>query len=178
MRFRSNLLALMSVVGGVLLCGVATASAQSPANAVSAALLERFEVVSGYVLAAAETVAGDQYSHRPTDEVRNLGELFAHVAVAQFAYCAGLSGQAMPAAARGQVTAKAEIIQRVRESRDFCLEVYRGATDDSLAETIPLLEEEQTRAWGLIQNIAHDNLHYGNIVTYMRELGLVPPSSE
>ena len=29
----------------------------------------------------------------------------------------------------------------------------------------------------LIQNFGHVNLHYGNIVTYMRMLGLVPPSS-
>jgi hypothetical protein len=29
----------------------------------------------------------------------------------------------------------------------------------------------------LIQNFGHANLHYGNMVTYMRMLGLVPPSS-
>ena len=28
-----------------------------------------------------------------------------------------------------------------------------------------------------IQNFGHSNLHYGNMVTYMRMLGLVPPSS-
>jgi hypothetical protein len=27
----------------------------------------------------------------------------------------------------------------------------------------------------LIDNVGHTNLHYGNIVTYMRMLGLVPP---
>ena len=29
----------------------------------------------------------------------------------------------------------------------------------------------------LIQNLGHTNLHYGNLITYMRMLGLVPPSS-
>jgi hypothetical protein len=29
----------------------------------------------------------------------------------------------------------------------------------------------------LIRNYGHTNLHYGHIVTYMRILGLVPPSS-
>jgi hypothetical protein len=29
----------------------------------------------------------------------------------------------------------------------------------------------------LIQDFGHSNLHYGNMVTYMRMLGLVPPSS-
>ena len=27
-------------------------------------------------------------------------------------------------------------------------------------------------------NTAHDNEHYGNIVTYLRMKGIVPPSSE
>jgi hypothetical protein len=29
----------------------------------------------------------------------------------------------------------------------------------------------------LIKNNEHTNLHYGNIITYMRTLGLKPPSS-
>jgi uncharacterized damage-inducible protein DinB len=29
----------------------------------------------------------------------------------------------------------------------------------------------------LIANFGHVNLHYGNITTYMRMLGLVPPST-
>lgn len=29
----------------------------------------------------------------------------------------------------------------------------------------------------LIENIGHSNLHYGNAITYMRMMGLVPPSS-
>jgi uncharacterized damage-inducible protein DinB len=41
------------------------------------------------------------------------------------------------------------------------------------------------KGWGdraplsiLILNIGHNNEHYGNIVTYMRLKGLVPPSSQ
>ena len=30
----------------------------------------------------------------------------------------------------------------------------------------------------LILNIAHDNEHYGNVVTYLRLKNLVPPSSQ
>ena len=29
----------------------------------------------------------------------------------------------------------------------------------------------------LIDNVAHTSLHYGNVITYMRLLGLTPPSS-
>ena len=37
---------------------------------------------------------------------------------------------------------------------------------------------EMRRAARLISNIAHDNEHYGNLVTYMRIKGYVPPSTE
>jgi hypothetical protein len=29
----------------------------------------------------------------------------------------------------------------------------------------------------LLANVSHTNLHYGNIITYMRMLGLAPPSN-
>jgi len=35
-----------------------------------------------------------------------------------------------------------------------------------------------TRISRLIANYAHNNEHYGNLVTYMRIKSIVPPSSE
>lgn len=37
---------------------------------------------------------------------------------------------------------------------------------------------KRARGNGLISNIAHNNERYGNLVTYFRAKGLVPPSSE
>jgi uncharacterized damage-inducible protein DinB len=34
-----------------------------------------------------------------------------------------------------------------------------------------------TKGYALTYNIAHDNEHYGNMVTYLRLKGLVPPST-
>ena len=36
---------------------------------------------------------------------------------------------------------------------------------------------EVLRGMILLDNVAHDNEHYGNIVTYMRLKGHVPPST-
>jgi uncharacterized damage-inducible protein DinB len=154
------------------------AAGQNVAEAVSEALTRRFDTVSGHVLRAAEVVPEESYSYRPTEEVRSLSELFLHVAGAHFAYCAAVSGESVPETARGEVATKAEIVARVSVSRDFCLSAYRGTTGDALGATIDVLGSQDTRAGTLIQNLAHTNLHYGNIVTYMREIGLVPPSSE
>jgi uncharacterized damage-inducible protein DinB len=51
-------------------------------------------------------------------------------------------------------------------------------TDQRAAEPAKLFGQENTRLVVLSFNSAHNNEHYGNIVTYMRIKGLVPPSSE
>ena len=38
--------------------------------------------------------------------------------------------------------------------------------------------ESHTRMWALALNATHDAEHYGNIVTYLRIKGMVPPSSQ
>jgi uncharacterized damage-inducible protein DinB len=43
---------------------------------------------------------------------------------------------------------------------------------------IPAGQAQVPRAQPLIQNISHDNEHYGNLVTYFRAKGMVPPSTE
>jgi uncharacterized damage-inducible protein DinB len=43
---------------------------------------------------------------------------------------------------------------------------------------IELFGERQTRAQVLALNAVHNGEHYGNVVTYMRMKGLVPPSSK
>jgi uncharacterized damage-inducible protein DinB len=167
------------VLSTVAMCiSAATLSAQSVADAVSASLLDRFEVVSGNLLAAAEQIPEEHYDYRPADEVRTFAEQFNHVAAAHLAYCGAVLGESAPPGSMGNPGTKAEIVERFRISREFCLEAYRRPWGEALAETVPVLGDSDTRAGILIQNTAHDNSHYGNIVTYMRTLGLVPPSSQ
>ncbi|MNC95706.1 hypothetical protein D3C83_128910 [compost metagenome] len=40
------------------------------------------------------------------------------------------------------------------------------------------LRPGMTKIGALIYNTSHTNEHYGNLVTYMRLQGLVPPSSQ
>ncbi len=51
-------------------------------------------------------------------------------------------------------------------------------TDASATETIKLFGNDAPRMSALIVNNMHNMEHYGNLVTYMRMKGIVPPSSE
>lgn len=66
---------------------------------------------------------------------------------------------------------------------EYCDAVYSAQTDQSLMQTVKASGPKNTqvdnvRAQLLVQNFGHNQEHYGNLVTYMRAKGLVPPSTE
>jgi uncharacterized damage-inducible protein DinB len=74
------------------------------------------------------------------------------------------------------VTGKAALVAAVKESFAFCDSAYEVA-DAGLTEMVKSGQRDVGAGYPLAFNIAHDFEHYGNIVTYMRLKGLVPPSS-
>jgi uncharacterized damage-inducible protein DinB len=123
-----------------------------------------FDEVNGWVTKAAEMVPADKYNYKPTDDVRTFGQLVAHVADSYNYFCAKASGKTIQwseAVEKGG-TDKATLAPKLKQAIDSCNAVY-GGTGGNPKE--------------LFMNIAHTNLHYGNIITYMRMMGLKPPSS-
>ena len=59
----------------------------------------------------------------------------------------------------------------------FCDKAYE-MTDTQATQAVKLFGREMPKLTVLSLKTAHDNEHYGNIVTYMRLNKLVPPSSE
>jgi uncharacterized damage-inducible protein DinB len=130
----------------------------------AAALRKSFGEVSGWVAKAADLVPADKYTYRPAQSVRTFGQLIAHVADAHNYYCARAAGRSVQwsdAIEKGS-TDKAALAQKLKQSIDACNAAYGDGS----------------QAGPLIENVGHTNLHYGNIITYMRMIGLVPPSSQ
>jgi len=129
---------------------------------------------------SAEKVSEADYGFQPTKEVRTFGQMLAHVANTQFTYCAAAKGEPNPNKDDLEKTAltKAAIQKALADSFAFCDTIYLSLTDAKAMELIKVGQNEIPRAGRLISNIAHDNEHYGNLVTYMRIKGIVPPSTE
>ena len=54
-----------------------------------------------------------------------------------------------------------------------------GACGNTLTVLQPAAPNRRdTRFSSLLMNVTHDSEHYGNIVTYLRMKGIVPPSSQ
>jgi uncharacterized damage-inducible protein DinB len=139
-----------------------------------------WQQMSGYVTESAQDMPESKYSYRPTKGVRSFGELIAHVAGSQYAFCAtalGDSARAEDDIEKKKNMSKAELVAAMRASNDYCTRAYQQ-TDDATAAKVQMFGQERTRLYALMINATHDAEHYGNLVTYLRMNGMVPPSSK
>lgn len=127
-------------------------------------LRKAFSEVNGWVTTAAEAVPADKYSYRPTEGVRTFGQLIAHITDSYNYFCAHGVGNKVEwtVPVENGATDKDTLLPKLKEAAGKCDAAYNSAS----AEFRPLFS-----------NAGHTSLHYGNIITYMRMLGLKPPSS-
>ena len=155
-------------------------AALQPADPAVAGIKSTHDLVKGNILKAAAQVPDDMYAFKPTPDVRSMGALFAHVADANFMICAAASGEkpSMSGSIEKEKTAKKDILAALEASFTFCESAFAGMTAARANETVKFfVPGTYTRLGVLAFNSAHDFEHYGNVVTYMRLKGLVPPSS-
>lgn len=137
-----------------------------------------FSQVSTWIIQAAEQVPEDMYGFKPTPEVRSFGQMFGHVANAQYMFCATALGEKSPSTQDAEkLTAKADIVAALKGSAAYCQKAY-DMSDAKAMEPAAMFGMKGTRLWVLIFNATHDNEHYGNLVTYLRLKGMTPPSSQ
>ena len=169
---------LIVIVAAAPVFAQATPRAAAAPSATSQ-LKKVWEHERDYIMDAAVEVPESTYAFRPTPEVRTFGELIAHLAGAQDAYCAEALGEKPPAedAVEKVTKAKATLIEALRKSNEYCARAY-AQSDADAAKPVSSSDADGLRLSVLILNTTHDSEHYGNIVTYMRMNHMVPPSSK
>ncbi|MBK5295071.1 MAG: DinB family protein [Acidobacteriia bacterium] len=165
---------LLTMIACTALCG-GLLQAQNP---MSADVKQMFDSISGNVLKAAEKMPEAEYGFQPTAEVRTFARLIGHVADAQTSFCTAALGDRKASQIEKTKTTKADLVQALKDSIAVCGDAYGKLTDASAVEAVKFGNRDRTRMWVLAFNASHSNEHYGNLVTYMRIKGLVPPSSE
>jgi hypothetical protein len=78
-----------------------------------------------------------------------------------------------------KVTTKSGLVKGLNDALAYCDGVYAWLTDANALDTIASRTEggreiQLPRVGRLIQNVLHNNDHYGNLVTYMR-IWFAPP---
>jgi uncharacterized damage-inducible protein DinB len=130
---------------------------------------------------AAQNMPAEEYSFKPTPQVRSFAEVIGHVINANFFFCSQAMGGAPPSKENFErVTDKAALVKGMTEAMKYCDDVYNGTTDANYNALITMAGPEKkqaSRGSVLVFNNAHNNEHYGNLVVYMRLKGHVPPST-
>ena len=156
----------------------ATAPEPESTAAGTADIRPLYDQFKAWIVAAAQQVSEADYAFKPTPEVRSFGQLVGHLANANYMFCSTAAGEASPSKRdiEKDVTAKAQLATELAAAFAYCDKAY-AMTDAALAQPAELFGMKGTRLWVLNFNAVHNAEHYGNIVTYMRMKGMVPPSS-
>ena len=171
--------ALMAMPAALLAQDKAQAPSAPPANPITVSERGFYSFVAKAVVGAAEKMPEENYSFKPTPEVRSFGQLVGHVADANFGFCAEAAGGSNPMKTFEKTkTSKADLVAALKDAVAFCDKAFDGMTDAKGAEMVKLFNFNLAKLTVFSINTAHTDEHYGNMVTYMRLKGIVPPTSE
>ena len=164
--------ALLTLVPGAVHAQAASASSMEAARNI-------WRVAHEYVAKSAEQMPAEKYSYKPIATVRSFADMLGHIAGSEFMFCAAVLGEpSRPENAIEKLKKdKDGLIASLKESAAYCERAY-AQSDAVGAKKMKMFGDESSVLEVLILNGAHDYEHYGNLVTYLRMNGMVPPSSQ
>lgn len=181
MRYVVRIVALtLAVVSGIgaHVSAQAQAPAPSPLETMAGGLAQLYRSIKVNVIEAAELMPEEHFAFKPASDVRSFGELVGHVTNTHYNFCSAARG--VPSTAKinhETLKTKTELVAALKASVEFCDAAYADLTDAQVLAPAKFGQASITKGYALTFNIAHDNEHYGNMVTYLRLKGLVPPST-
>lgn len=169
---------LIVVLGTVIPCALPAQQAEVAPSGSVAAVKVLYQQSQAWIVKSAEQMPEESYAFQPTPEVRSFGQLIGHLANSQYEFCAPVKGGESPNKADFEKTsAKADLVKALQDAFAYCDPLY-DMPDAQAAGQIDFFRHKASRLLVLMYNVTHNDEHYGNIVTYMRLKGMVPPSSQ
>ena len=161
---------LQTIFAAALAAGCLSAQTASPFIAESKT---GFTAVKNNLQRMAEAMPEENYSYKPTPEIRAFGELIAHIADAQARFCSTVAGapKAVNAASK---KSKADLVAALKESSDMCDAAFDSLTDATASQPAG---GGRSKLGTLQYNTGHSLEEYGYGSVYLRLKGIVPPSS-
>jgi uncharacterized damage-inducible protein DinB len=166
----------------VVLLTAPLAHAQAPdPNPYTTAIRQQHRRIDGIVTRAAEKVPEDLYGFKPTPEVRSFAEIVGHIVDAHHLLCRAAHENVFEIKRDFELKpgTKADLLAALKKSIAYCEQAFDGTTDAN--GTTPVKaggSAPMQKLMVLNLNVSHSWEHYGNLVTYMRLKGIVPPTSE
>lgn len=182
-----HLLRLLSVAS--LIVPAASAGSQS---ASATEVTGSFRSISGLfasrIVQAFDSIPAAKYGFAPTPSQQTVGYIAQHLVDANYALCERFGTTPRPHGADDAVadTIKARwpkdtLVAQLRRSFVFCTAALATVDDARLGDQVPIGSPEsgvkQQRALTLLRYTTDLAEHYAQLASYMRVMGMVPPSS-
>ena len=168
---------LACAVAGLMVSGVALGQGSS----IPSELQGNYARLKANILKAADKMPAENYSYKPTPDIRTFARVVNHVTEAQLHICGAANNTDANTLAKvpAETADKAAVVEALKASFAECDKAYAGLTDSNMTEMLqagPMGKRSRlSLLWG---NVAHDNEQYATLSLYLRLKGLVPPSSE
>lgn len=156
----------------VFAAGASSVSAQQKTKKTpgpEAILLSNWNSLGDQVIAMAEDWPADKYDYRPNNQVRTFGQILLHLA-SWNEYPVDVTLGKSPKSIENdpkEYKTKAEIVAFVKKSFADGAAALKTGGDAGAIKNLD--------AW--VGIIGHSNLHFGNLIVYYRNNGVVPPES-
>ena len=159
------------------------------ANPAGVAISAFYNFAKRNIVESAEKMPADQYGYQPVKDVRTFGQILGHVIDAQYLFCSSAKNVPNPNGKDLKVgepsdtiektkTTKAELTAALNDMFAYCDPVFTGIVDAGLGESVTLVGNARPKSVPIQLGVVHLWEHYGNLTTYLRERGIVPPSTE
>jgi uncharacterized damage-inducible protein DinB len=154
-----------------------------PAPSPSQAVLEKWNEIGRKLVAIAEDLPEDKYDYKPNPDSRTFEALLLHVSASMYYFTDPAQSKKPryaddPKPADLKISSKADLVAYVKQCVNDGADAIKAKGDKGMNEAVntggPRLNRVGDLAYGLIE---HSGEHYGNLVVYYRNNGLVPPES-
>lgn len=175
-RFISGLLITVGMLVGL------SASAQTPAAAPAASgftaeFLKELDDLEKKTVSLAEAIPQEKYGWRPGEGVRSVGQVYAHVTAANYAFTRNL-GVKVPAGLDlrniEKLTDKATIVAALKQSFVDVRAGINALPANDLDRTVKLFGNDSSVRNVLFVIATHTSEHLGQSIAYARSAGVVP----
>jgi len=154
-----------TIVAAAFLIALPASAQESPGQV----LAKQWNGIGSKVIAMADDWPADKYGYRPSDQVRTFGEILVHIAASNYFFinsATGKSNQGFQDDPKGYQTKKQIVAYLKKSVADGAAALEAGGDAGAV---------KNLRWW--VGMIEHTGEHFGNLVTYYRANGVVPPES-
>ncbi|MCH7827138.1 MAG: DinB family protein [Bacteroidetes bacterium] len=134
------------------------------------------------ILSLAEEIPEKDYSWKPSEGVRTVGESLVHVAVGNFfimQYLGFKSNEKISFSLEKEITKKTDIIALLKKSFKFNNKNINKVDEKQLDVEVDFFNKQKaTKRYVLLSIITHNHEHLGQLIAYARSVGVVPPWSQ